>query len=185
VVATLSRFSLGIDALGATVKDSEPDGQFFAWLGQFQWIRRLGNKGAQVVFRTDVQLASAPLLSLEKFAVGGANSVRGYRENLLVRDNGFVSSLEFRIPIPLFRERFGEGAIQLAPFADFGRSWDKEEDEEPPFKTISSAGLGLRWAIHRTTHLQAYWGFAFRDVDTADHDLQDEGVHFQITNRLF
>ena len=37
VIAARSRFSFGINALGATInKNGVPDGKFFAWLGQFQ-----------------------------------------------------------------------------------------------------------------------------------------------------
>ena len=41
VVAMRSRFSVGINALGATInaEDDLPDGQFFAWLGQAQGIK--------------------------------------------------------------------------------------------------------------------------------------------------
>ena len=41
-VALRSTFSGGLDALGATENPGEvPDGQFFAWLGQAQWVRRI------------------------------------------------------------------------------------------------------------------------------------------------
>src|SRR4029450_7780121 len=43
VFALRSRFSFGLDALGATVNSDPdvPDGRFFAWLGQPQCARRL------------------------------------------------------------------------------------------------------------------------------------------------
>jgi hypothetical protein len=120
VIAARSTFSLGVDALGATVNGGPvPDGQYLAWLGQFQWVRRFDDRGDQFVFRTDLQLAEDPLLPLEQFAVGGASTVRGYRENQLVRDNGFVTSAELRIPtfrlavsgLSLTEE---DGVVQLA-----------------------------------------------------------------------
>ena len=40
VIAARSRFSVGVDVWDATInRASLPDGQFFAWLGQFQWAR--------------------------------------------------------------------------------------------------------------------------------------------------
>jgi hypothetical protein len=36
VLAARSQFSLGLDAFNATINDTGTDGQFFAWLGQFQ-----------------------------------------------------------------------------------------------------------------------------------------------------
>ena len=40
VIAARSRFSFGLDALGSTIHNNDlPDSQFFAWLGQFQWVQ--------------------------------------------------------------------------------------------------------------------------------------------------
>ncbi|MGH8604710.1 MAG: ShlB/FhaC/HecB family hemolysin secretion/activation protein [Gammaproteobacteria bacterium] len=100
VLALRSTLSVGLDALGATQNSGDiPDGQFFAWLGQVQWVRRLWETDNQVLVRGQVQWAADPLLPLEKLGVGGASTVRGYRENLLVRDQGFVGSIEFRFPV--------------------------------------------------------------------------------------
>ncbi len=180
VIAARSTISVGIDAFDATVKGGAiEDGLFLAWLGQFQWARRFERLfGLQLVFRTDVQLSESALLSLEQFAVGGATSVRGYRENQLVRDNGAVSSLELRIP--LWTDSAGRSMIQLAPFFDIGRSWNTDRDESKP-KTIYSAGVGLRFSF--TDHLfgDIYWAEDLRDVFTPDdRDLQDTGVHFRV-----
>ena len=107
VIAARSRFSFGLDALGSTIHDNDlPDSQFFAWLGQFQWVRQFdalkpasGIPDTQVIFRSDVQLANKPLLTLEQIALGGRYTVRGYPQNTLVRDNAFLASIEARIPI--------------------------------------------------------------------------------------
>jgi hemolysin activation/secretion protein len=49
-------------------------------------VRRFDTRGDQYVLRNDLQLAKDPLLPLEQFTVGGASTVRGYRENQLVKD---------------------------------------------------------------------------------------------------
>jgi hemolysin activation/secretion protein len=179
VVAARSLMSTGVDALDATVNEgSVPDGQFFVWLGQFQYLRRTPLWDTQVLFRTDVQLSTSALLSLEQFAVGGHGTVRGYRENYLVRDNGLVSSLELRIP--LLADAAGRSFLQLAPFADIGRSWNTNRGEVWP-KTLYSAGVGLRWQITQNLEGQVYWADALKDVPAPDdHDLQDSGVQFRL-----
>ena len=189
VFAIRSRFSLGIDALDATINEPGiPDGRFFSWLGQFQWARRLRLWDTQMIFRTDLQLADDPLLPLEQIAIGGRFSVRGYRENQMVRDNGLISSLEFRIP--LIREKFWANSVQLALFVDFGRAWNKDIST-PEVKNISSAGLGLRWEVTLPLRLQLkpqfeiYWGVPFRDIETSGGDLQDHGIHIQLTITAF
>lgn len=189
VIAARSTFNIGLDIFGATINDDLPDGQFFAWLGQFQWVRRLGFWNSEVLFRSDLQLAADPLLPLEKFSVGGMFSVRGYRENQLVRDNGWVSSLEFRVPvfrlpIPWLSERLDEGIVRLAAFTDFGWSWNTDSPTPDP-KTITSAGLGIRWDPSRHIHAQFYWGIPFRKIEDAEHDLQDSGIHFLVSTRFF
>lgn len=180
VIAARSTLSWGIDALGATIDDRLPDGRFVSWLGQFQWARHFENR-SQLIFRTDVQLAADPLLPLERFAVGGANSVRGYRENQLVRDNGWVSSLEFRYP--LWRDETGFSALQLAAFADYGHAWNKDGDTPAP-RSLSSAGLGLRWDPTLHLHAELYGAIPFRDIHQTDGDLQDDGIYFLLTYRL-
>jgi len=184
VIALRSIFSIGIDAMGATC-GAEPDGQYLAWLGQFQWARRFSNRGDQVLFRADLQLTEDSLLPMERIAVGGIRTVRGYRENQLVRDNALVTSMEFRIPvfrlpIPRISRGPGEGMVQVAPFADFGWAWNTDLPTPTP-DTISSVGIGVRWDPSPKIHTELYWGFALRDIDTPDTDLQDSGIHFLLS----
>lgn len=184
VIAIRSTFSIGIDAMGAT-SGEEPDGQYLAWLGQFQWARRFSNRGDQVLFRTDLQLAEDSLLPMERISVGGARTVRGYRENQLVRDNALVTSLEFRIPvfrlpIPGISRGFEEGMVQVAPFADFGWAWNSDLPTPDP-DTISSVGLGVRWDPSPRIHCEIYWGLPLRDFDNPDENLQDSGIHFLVS----
>ena len=179
VLAARSRFSVGIHAFGATENSGPvPDGQFFAWLGQFQWARRLPIWGAEAVVRADIQLTPNRLLSLEQFTVGGNQSVRGYRENQLVRDNGAVGSVESRLPVLWNRQ--GQAIIQLAPFTDVGGAWaTRGHTGDPAY--LASVGVGVRWAMLRNANFQLYWGYALKHVDTPGGDPQDYGLHFQLS----
>ena len=177
VLAARSNFSTGLKLLNAAVNEgNSPDGQFLAWLGQLQWLRRYDRLGGiQTLFRTDVQLSTSALLSLEQFSVGGHATVRGYRENTLVRDNGLVSSLELRLP--LYADAAGR-SLQLAPFADIGSSWNTNRDGSV---TLYSVGIGLRGQLSEQLTAEVYWGEGLRDVSNPeDHDLQDDGVHFRL-----
>ena len=190
VIALRSRFSAGVIALGATVNhDGTPDGRFLAWLGQFQWVRRLGVLDSQLILRTDLQLSDDALLTLEQIAVGGRYTVRGYRENTLVRDNAFVASLELRVPV--IRNTPWADSLELAPFADWGRAWARRKTTPDP-DVISSAGLGLRWAVtipagpvSLRPQLEVYWGHPWREIKTPGGDLQDKGVHLQFVLTAF
>ncbi len=180
--------------LGSTINDDgRPDSQFFAWLGQFQLVQRLDFlpplfRDTQVIARSDLQVSADPLLVLEQVAVGGRYTVRGYRENTLVRDNAFLASLEARVP--LISNAPWADYLQLAPFFDYGRAWNTDRDTgDPP--DISSVGIGLRWGasirspVTVKTDLEFYWGYPLRNVDTPGGDLQDDGIHFRFVLTFF
>jgi hemolysin activation/secretion protein len=178
VLAAQSRFSLGVDTLDATISDDPalPDGQFFSWLGQFQWARRLG-QDSQMIGRVDVQTASDRLFPLEQMALGGRFSVRGYRENTLVRDNGAIASLEYRHS--LLRSALREPIVQVAPFVDAGTAWNTREPTPSP-RILASVGLGLLWDIVRGSRFEVYWGRQLNRVPTESGNLQSYGVHVQL-----
>lgn len=186
VIAARSTFNLGLNTLGATNNSNGiADGEFFVWLGQFQWIKRLPWLNSQLLFHADVQLAHDSLLPLEKFSIGGRRSVRGYRENQFVRDNGAATSLEwripvFRLPIPGISNAITDGSVQLATFADFGWSENTDSLPENP-NTIGSWGLGILWDPSSKIHAEFYWGLPFRSIkEGTEHDMQDFGIHFQV-----
>ena len=123
----------------ATVNRGEiPDSQYIAWLGQVQYVRRLNADDWQLVLRGTVQLSNDPLLPLEQFSVGGIDTVRGYRENELVRDNGWATSAEVRIPLWRKADR---SILDVAPFVDAGYGWNDLGGASS--ELISSAGVGL------------------------------------------
>lgn len=116
-------------------------------------------------------------------SIGGRYSVRGYRENYMVRDQAFISSLEARIP--LVQNAALADYLQLCPFWDYGWGDNKDLPTGDP-KDISSAGLGVRWAaspVRTVPGLKAeaeiYWGVPFTHVGPPRDDIQDSGIHFQ------
>ncbi len=203
VIAARSRFSVGIDAFGATDnrhdsnRNDVADGQFFSWLGQFQWARRWGYRDIQSLFRTDIQLANELLLPLEQMAVGGRYSVRGYRENQMVRDDVIIASFETRVPI--IRNKRWADYVELVPFVDYGKAWFgrafNKRTHTPDPKAIASVGVGIRWAVTLPKPFQIrpqfeiFWGHQLNNIETSQgpgtHDLQDDGVHFQLSINFF
>ena len=184
VLALRSVFNQGLDLFDATSNDVGPDSRFFYWLGQLQWVQRLPGRVSQWQFRVDAQWSPDSLLPMEKFVVGGADTVRGYRENELVRDNGVLAALEFRIP--LLRAADGDATLQLAPFVDYGNAWERSGPTPEP-RSIGSAGLGLLWSPHRQLSGSLYVARAFRDIDrgSTEHDLQDDGVFLGLEYRVY
>lgn len=189
VIALRSRVSVGIDVLGATINSRDattaggeplPSGRFISWLGQAQAVKRLDYLGGwQILGRLDLQLSNNRLFPLEQIPVGGRFSVRGYRENTLVRDNGFLASLESRIPLLKFAG--GEDMLQFAQFVDLGRAWLSRTSTPAP-ETLASVGLGMRWNVlpRDRARFELYWGVPLNHVSHPAGNLQDHGIHLQV-----
>lgn len=182
VLAARSQFSLGLNALGATINDTGPDSHFFTWRGQGQWVRLLA-PDTLLLLRTDVQLADRPLVQLEQFGLGGQETVRGYRQDLLLADNGLFASAEVRLPIA--RVRRWDSVLQLSPFIDFGTAWNRGDREEPNLSTLASVGLGLRWQMGDRLTARLDWGIPLISVDASKKTWQENGLYFSVIYNPF
>jgi hemolysin activation/secretion protein len=183
-----STFNVGLDALGATVNPSGwQQGQFFSWLGQSLFAQRLWSDGPLMVVKANLQVADKPLLSLERFALGGVNTVRGYRENTYVRDNAYNTTLEFRYPI-YSAEADEKNTLNLVPFLDYGQAWNNRLSpaDNPLNNQLFSSGLGFQWQFHQFTS-EFYWAHAFTAVPNkvTSHNIQDDGIHFRVNMNVF
>lgn len=180
-------WSAGAGVLGATRHGSDlPDGRFFSLFAQLQWLHALGPRLGSIRARAEAQLADDGLLPLEKFSVGGTNSVRGYRRSRYVRDNGWSAGLEYRLPLfrPATTGRRALGQVTAFLFVDAGRAWNNFRyslDELDPSRTLVAAGPGLRWELATGTGLELAWGGLRRRVADTGDNLQDHGLHFMLS----
>ncbi len=177
VFALRSQFNLGLGgAFDSTINESEPDSEFLSWRGQAQYLTLIGTESI-LLFRTDLQLAKEALVPLEQFSAGGALSVRGYRQDVLLADNGLFASAEFRTPILKIPE--WDTVIQLTPFFDFGTVWNSDEIALET-QTISSVGLGLRFLVGDYFNARIDWGVPLVSVDRRGDSLQENGIYFTV-----
>ena len=108
--------------------------------------------------------------------------MRGYRENVFVRDQAVITSIELRIPV-LKLPRLAT-QVSLAPFFDYAYSWNKDRPTLGR-RNLASPGIGLRVDAGRHVNAELYWGYAIWDVEVGERDaLQDHGVHFLLRARL-
>jgi hemolysin activation/secretion protein len=178
VLAARSQFSLGLDMLGATSNDTGTDGRFLAWLGQFQWVEQLGSRWL-LVSRLNTQLTPDSLLPLERFSLGGAETVRGYSENQLVTDNAVTAGLELRIPLAAQAEQ-----LQVIPFIEGGTGWNNRTPAPTP-STLLGLGVGLQWQPSRLASLRLDYGIPLIGVPNRGNSLQESGIYFSLTVRPF
>lgn len=182
LLAFRSQFSLGLGVFNATINNKAPDSRFLAWRGQGQWIRRL-RRDTFIFVSSDLQLASRALLPLEQFGLGGFNSVRGYRQDLLLSDNGISASAELRLPI--IGSSDGEfGVLQITPFIDGGRVWNSSGRENVNPQNLLSVGTGLRWELTNSLTASFYWGIPLVDVKSRERTWQEKGLHFSVLSRF-
>ena len=185
VFAARSQFSVGLNALNATIHGNPPDGRFFAWLGQGQWARLLA-PDTLLLIRADLQLADRPLVPLEQFGLGGDYTVRGYRQDFLLTDNAALASVEFRLPI--YRRPLRQTVLQLAPFFDVGTGWNNSANTEPSTpntNTLASIGLGLRLQLSDNLTARLDYGIPLIDVPSTKRTWQENGLYFSIIANPF
>ena len=183
-----------------TLNQDVADGRFDLIQTQVMYLRRVGSDGQwQFAFRASGQFSADALMSIEKIAIGGVNTVRGYPENFLVRDNGLALSFELRMPLlgasedPSFRN------LSIVPFLDYGRSWDEVNTnnissprDTSVANSIGSAGVGLVWSPIQGLSANLFWGADVHDDlnsgedprDFRDSNLQDNGIHFTLSYSL-
>jgi hemolysin activation/secretion protein len=133
-----------------------------------------------LIVRANAQLSDEPLLALEQFSLGGVQSVRGYRENQLLRDNGIFGSVELRVPVWMRADK--TPIVSIAPFFDIGTGWNTVSDNaDDASETIASAGLGVLVNVNKHVQASLYWGHPFTDLVATRESLQDYGLHLSIS----
>jgi hemolysin activation/secretion protein len=179
VFAARSQFSVGVDLLGATINEDEPDSSFFSWRGQAQWLRQLNaDSGINLLIRSDIQLSASDLVPLEQFSLGGIDSVRGYRQDVLLGDSGIFTSAEVRIPV--VRWSNGQSSLSAIPFLDFGTAWGNEANTNRDEDTLVSLGIGLQLLLNENLRARLDWGIPLIEVEDRDRTLQEDGIYFSV-----
>ena len=133
--------------------------------------------------RSDLQLATTNLVPLEQFSVGGIQSVRGYRQDALLTDNGFFTSAEVRFGV--YQTLSRGGSLSIIPFFDFGVGWNDNSDNNPEDNTLIGLGLGLQWQTGDRFNARLDYGIPLTDVENNDNTLQEDGIYFSVNYSPF
>ena len=156
-----------------------PPRRYALWQLQGQAAIAMNDDGGHWLLRAQLQRSPDRLVPMEQMALGGRQTVRGYRQNTLVRDNAWSASVEWHQPVWRSDER--RAALKLVPFVDAGQAWNHDEAR----RRLASAGLGLvlSWA---EVEAEIFYGRRLerRPTDTRG-DLQDHGIHLALRVRPF
>jgi hemolysin activation/secretion protein len=183
VLAFRTQLNIGLGGvMGSTVNSSFPDSRFVSFRGQAQYVNALA-ANTLLLFRGDLQLSDRPLVPLQQIGFGGQDTLRGYRQDLLLGDNGAALSAELRIPV--LRVPEWEGLLQIAPFIDSAIVWTSSGEANPSQNLLVGAGLGLRWQMgNRMTALLNY-GIPLMNVSNSRKTWQENGIYFSLIYNLF
>jgi hemolysin activation/secretion protein len=155
--ATRSLLSRQIDCpdfVGASYRSDQfackrqgADGSFAAWRADLRFSAIAPALGT-LALRLAGQLASAALVSSEQFAIGGADTVRGYFDAEASGDNALLASVEWRSP-DLLRSLLDQVAagngLNAIAFVDAAKSHTLQPAAGQPSSVgLAGAGIGLR-----------------------------------------
>jgi hemolysin activation/secretion protein len=171
-----SQLSLGVNIDSTTASDFD-DGQFLAWRGDAFWARKLPGR-LNVIAKAGLQVSDRPLVSSEQISLGGFDTIRGYRQDGVLGDNGFFGTLELRIP--MIEGKYGR--LSFSPFFDVGIPWDNMRKSESAL--LASAGLSLQYDFSDRLSANFTWGIPLFDVTGERKSLQEQGLLFSLKWRV-
>jgi hemolysin activation/secretion protein len=136
--------------------------------------------GLAFFVRGSAQLTNQPLISNEQFALGGADTVRGYLESSALADRGASGTFELRSMS--FVSRLGPWANEayLGVFADAG--WGQTLNHlagQQEYSRLWSYGLGLRFAGWNGFKASLDW--AMPRTSIGDVEAGDSRIHFGVS----
>jgi hemolysin activation/secretion protein len=173
-LATRLSVSYGTGYRNPTEHDAVADGRFAAYVGQLQYSRLL-SEHFYMTGKLLLQYTDSPLLAIEKFAVGGAGSVRGYRENQLVRDKAGLLSMEGRYRVAALP------GLELLSFFDWGSGENAAGSTSAGRDTLYSVGAGVAYRGASGLGMDLFFAHGFNDFPVVERNWQDDGIHFRLS----
>jgi hemolysin activation/secretion protein len=196
-----NEFGVGVNLFNATLGNTNSvsrqgaGSKFFRYTGFLTRTQKLP-LGTYGVFRAITQLSPDRLVSNEQLQVGGAFTVRGYREGLLIGDSGLVLSGEWRVPffvvpkswkIPMTDYSLREN-LQFVSFTDFGSSWtNRPAPGLGGSEYIMGVGMGIRARLTRFVvgRVDFAWPLLRPDRQPGVNPHNHPRLHFGLQSELF
>jgi hemolysin activation/secretion protein len=177
--ALSSTWRHGIDAWNATEIAGQAIGQFDVLVSQFEVLHRLAG-GTVLSLRMNSQLTEDSLQSFERMPLGGYRSVRGYRQNQLLKDNGWDLLLDYQIPV-LNQLQDSGYFFTLVPNVGVARGWDsKRYPNIDRAASISSAGISLSVSSSANWSARLDWATRLETKRKQGNELQDDGIYLSV-----
>jgi hemolysin activation/secretion protein len=131
---------LGVD-INSSTDPFFNNGQFLGFRGEAYWLHKLP-WGLKATSRLQMQFVDRPVVSSEKFAAGGINSVRAEPTNVFLADDGVLIS--FQIDKSIFSTKSCE--LNAFIFMDAAYLWNISNIDNSS-QTLAGPGIGLRFRL--------------------------------------
>ncbi len=151
-------------------------------------IQRIPFGGLVVMLYGHGQYSHDRVPSSEQISIGGAGSVRGYKQSAYTGDTGYHVTSELRIPIPGTRNVHWFGSkktvwetLQFAGFFDYGattinKPYPSERSED--HADIAGAGVGLRFTYSPYVRFKLDWAKSVGGDTPRDDDIDTNGAWY-------
>ncbi|MBL9189292.1 MAG: ShlB/FhaC/HecB family hemolysin secretion/activation protein [Opitutaceae bacterium] len=172
-------YSYDIERGNRPVRDSSRIGAKASYAYASFSVQRLLNitPGWDILVRGAAQYTNSRLLPSEQFNIGGANSVRGYRENRFSAENGFAVSSELLVPswklvLPRISKSRGPLESRFLLFFDMGDTYEasKRPSDLTHHTALSSAGFGLRSSLSYHFNFSADYGWQLARIQGLERE---------------
>ncbi len=136
------------------------------------YAQRLNALDQKLLVRGALRLSASRLYATEMLVLGGASSIRGYRQNAVLGDKGYWASVEYQVPLGrLMRQAtqtqnqapapgnghlsqiFAPRTLTAGVFVDLGKVGHNTPSPARQTESLSSIGVHLVWTppVHGTT----------------------------------
>ncbi|MCA9788977.1 MAG: ShlB/FhaC/HecB family hemolysin secretion/activation protein [Cyanobacteria bacterium HKST-UBA06] len=157
--------------------------KFIKFNGEISRIQRVYNE-IYLITRAQGQISPQNLPGLNQYQVGGAFQGRGFREGVLIADNGFFLSSELRFPMFFLPQKVRKGWQGLV-FLEHGGTVITGNNFSPRASgtedTLTSIGTGFRGSLSKYITMRGDLGIVMNGPD----DQPDARFHFGINAALF
>ena len=142
----------------------------------YDYSRSIKSINAMLRLDSKFQYAIDDIPDSEKMSLGGVSTVRGYRENTLVRDIGLRVSGEWI-------QALGYWNTYITTFIDYGLAWNKVSASNK--EHLISVGGGLSWRGIKALNTEIFLGVPLLKRPVEYDNLQDYGLHLSLQYQVF
>lgn len=157
-------WSVGVE-LGSNITEAQE--AFLIFNSQFQFLQAI-LPNTFLLAKSYGQVSTSSIPAIRQIGIGGQTSVRGYRPNSILSDNGFLGTVELQLPV--FSTSDLNSKLQFIPFFDIGYGWNSS-DIFLTTDLVMSTGAGLQFELGDNLSARVDYGIPLISSSSDSRDL--------------